>query len=123
MTTQHNRATKRVRALVLVLALAAGGCATGGRTVETEMGASRDVEVTVENQNFKDAVVYAIWGAGPRGRLGMVTGNTTQTFTTAVRGSGEMRVEVDLIAGNAVVTERIGVYQGEEIHVVIPPSI
>jgi hypothetical protein len=121
MTSQRRPAAVRVRMLVLTLGLAAAGCATAGHAFET--GASRDVEVTVENQNFKDAVIYAIWDAGPRGRLGMVTGNTTETFATALRGHGEMRVEIDFIAGDRVVTEHIGVYEGEQIHVVIPPSI
>jgi hypothetical protein len=108
--------------MALAMMLAAAGCASTGRAVE-EGGAARDVEVTVENQNFQDAVVYAIWGAGPRDRLGTVTGNSTQTFTTQVRSGGDMRIEVDLIAGNDVVTERMGVFEGEDIRVVIPPNI
>jgi hypothetical protein len=120
MTLQHRRANVvGARFLGVALALAAAGCATGRPVLES---ASQEVEVTVENQNFKDAVVYAIWDSGPRARLGMVTGNTTQTFTAAPRGSGEMRVEVDFIAGSDTVTESIGVFRGDEIHVVIPPN-
>jgi hypothetical protein len=107
----------------LALALATAGCASTGRPIEDEGGVREDVEVTVENQNFQDAVVYAIWGAGPRDRLGMVTGNTTETFTTEVQAGGDMRIEVDLIAGNDVVTESMGVFRGDDIRVVIPPRI
>jgi hypothetical protein len=121
MMSQRKRVAAWPRLVALTLALVAAGCASSGRSLEE--GSSRDVEVTVENQNFKDAVVFAIWGAGPRDRLGMVTGNTTETFTTAARGGGDMRVEVDFIAGNDVVTERIGIFEGDDIHVVIPPNI
>jgi hypothetical protein len=107
----------------MALAIAAGGCASTGRPIEEDGGATQDVEVTVENQNFQDAVVYAIWGAGRRDRLGMVTGNTTETFTTEVQGGGDMRIEVDLIAGNDVVTESMGVFRGDDVRVVIPPRI
>ncbi|MGE0161055.1 MAG: hypothetical protein AB7T31_16790 [Gemmatimonadales bacterium] len=110
---------RRRAALFMILAFAAG-CASTGRPVEE--GTSEDVEVTVENQNYNDAVIYAIWGAGPRDRLGMVTGNTTQTFTTAVRGGGDMRLEVDLIAGNDVATHSMGVYEGDQVELVIPPT-
>jgi hypothetical protein len=120
---QRNRAAAWPRLLVFTLALAAAGCASTGRPVEDEGGATQDVEVTVENQNFQDAVVYAIWGAGARDRLGTVTGNTTETFTTEVRAGGDMRIEVELIAGNDVVTESMGVFQGDDIRVVIPPRI
>ena len=122
MTIQRKRAAAGPRLLVLTLALAAAGCASTGRPIEGDE-ASRDVEVTVENQNFKDAVVYAIWGAGPRDRLGMVTGNTTQTFSTEVEGTGDMRVEVDFIGGGDVVAQNMGVFEGDNIHVVIPPGI
>jgi hypothetical protein len=121
MRIKSSRSAAWPRVLVLAIGLAPAACAQNTRPAEP--GASGDVAVTVENQNFKDAVVYAIWDSGPRSRLGMVTGNTTQTFTTATRGSGEMRLEVELIAGNDVITERMGVYQGENIHVVIPSGI
>ena len=122
MRNQSRRAAAGPRLMLLAMMLAVGSCASTGRPVE-EGRASSEVEVTVENQNFQDAVVYAIWGAGPRDRLGMVTGNTTETFTTEVQGGGEMRIEVELIAGNDVVTESMGVFQGDDIRVVIPPRI
>jgi hypothetical protein len=109
------------RLLVLAAALGAAGCASRGRAIEPS--ASQDIQVTVENQNFKDAVVYAIWGAGPRDRLGMVTGNSTQTLTTRMRGTTDLRIEVDFIAGDDVVTQSMGVFQGDHVHVVIPPGI
>jgi hypothetical protein len=123
MTSQRKHAPAPARWVFLALALAAAGCASTGRPIEEGGVVTADVEVTVENQNFQDAVVYAIWGAGPRDRLGMVTGNTTETFTTEVQAGGDMRIEVELIAGNDVVTESMGVFRGDDIRVVIPPRI
>ena len=115
------RAAAWTRLLVVALALGAAGCASRGRPIESS--ASQNIQVTIENQNFKDAVVYAIWGAGPRDRLGLVTGNTTQTVTTRMRGTTDLRIEVDFIAGDDVLTQSMGVFQGDHIHVVIPPGI
>ena len=123
MNNQRNPGRVWTRLLFLMMALSAGGCASTGRPIESDGTASRDVEVRVENQNFYDAVVYAIWGAGPRDRLGTVTGNTTQTFTTEARGTSDMRIEVDFVGAGDVVTRSMGVFQGDRIDVVIPPNI
>lgn len=115
-------AARAPRMLILAAAVLASGCASSGRPiVSREEGAGTDVQITVENQNFKDATIYAVWGTGPRDMLGMVTGNTTQTFTTPSR-IGDLRVRVDLIAGDDVVSESMGVFEGDHIHVTIPPS-
>ena len=122
MTSKHIAAAWP-RLLIMLTVLAAGACASSrGRPIAPRDGAAQNVAITVENQNFKDAVVYAIWGVGPRDRLGMVTGNTTQTFTTPLRGSGELRIEVDFIAGDDVVTQSMGAFQGDHIQVTIPPT-
>jgi hypothetical protein len=119
---KHTRAAGWSRLFVFAAVLAAGGCAHGGRPIVAREGGTGDqVAVTVENQNFKDAAVYAIWGVGNRDRLGLVTGHTTQTFTTPFK-SGDLRIEVDFIAGDDVVTESMGVFQGDNIHVTIPPT-
>lgn len=123
MTGQRTRAAVFGRLLILLVLLGTAACASGGRPiVSREAGSGNQIQLTVENQNFKDAVVYALWGAGPRDRLGTVIGNTTQTFEVPYR-SGEFRVEVDFIAGDDVVTETIGVFQGDHIQVQIPPNL
>jgi hypothetical protein len=121
MTSKRIAAVGSRLSIFLVL-LAAGACASGGRLVEPREAGAQDVQITVENQNFKDAVIYAIWGSGPRNRLGMVTGNTTQTLRTQLRGGGDLRIEVDFIAGDDVVTQSMGVFQGDHVHVRIPPG-
>ena len=80
------------------------------------------VSITVENQNFKDAEVYAVWTDGQRYHLGLSTGNTTKTYTTEYRNSGDLSVEVDFIAGGDYLSEPIMVNPNEEVHITIPPS-
>lgn len=108
------------RMMVLTLALVGAGCASAGARPAGEV-AARDVQLTVENQRFSDAVVYAVWGAGPRDRLGTVTGKTTQTFATPVRRGGDMRVEVHFVGGGDLVAESMGAFEGDEFHFVIQP--
>jgi len=43
-------------AALLAAALVGGACATGRR----DTGAEREVMLTADNQNFKDATVYAV---------------------------------------------------------------
>jgi hypothetical protein len=123
MTGQRKHAATWSRLLICGALLGMGACASNGRDIEPrEAGAARSVLVTVENQNFKDAVIYALWGAGPRDRLGMVTGNTTQTLSAPFK-TGDLRIEVDFIAGDDVVSHSLGVFEGEHVHVTIPPSL
>ena len=116
------RSTVSVPAL-LALLMFGSACASTGRDLFTP--ASREdteVMLTTENQNFSDAVVYAIWGAGARDRLGMVTGGNTETFQLNVKGS-ELRVEVDFIGGPSYTSEPIGVFPGDDLQFRIPPHV
>ncbi len=115
------RRTKVAATLALLLASAA--CSSAGRPVVSRasgQGEGEGVMVEVENQNFKDATVYAVWST-TRDRLGLVVGNTTQTFTVPWKAS-ELRIEVDFIAGDDIVTEAMGVSRGDNLKVVIPPN-
>lgn len=79
--------------------------------------ASQSVRLTVENNNPKDAAIYANWG-GRRNRVGMVTGKTTRTFEMRWRYE-EVRLEVDFVAGTGFVSEPIAVYGGDHLNFVI----
>ena len=80
--------------------------------------------VRVENQGFSDMVVYALSGA-QRVRLGMVTGNSTQSFTIPsylIRGAGPIRFLADPVGGNrAPVSEELTVQPGDIVSLTIPP--
>ena len=89
------------------------------RAVET------DVRLTVHNNDFRDAVVYAVWsstpvatGASGRRRVGMVTGKTSQTFTFQWQAS-VVRIQADFIAGGSFSADPIDVNQGDHLDLVI----
>lgn len=108
-------------AYTLPLALLVVGCgALTGRQPSWGVGDESDERITVlvENQNFSDARIFARWN-GERRRLGMVTGNTTETFTMPGR-SGNLRLEVDFVAGGSFVTQPLSVGPGERVRFQIP---
>lgn len=100
--------------------------ACGGRPGETNPDPGSPATLQVENQGFTDMVIYAVSGAGQRTRLGLVTGNSSQTFTIPsylVRGAGPIRFLADPIGGTgAPVSEEILVRPGDTVGLTIPPS-
>ena len=108
---------------VLALAVALAGCASNsGRDVfDNTSPEAREAQLTAQNQNFSDATLYAVWDAGTRQRLGMVTGLTSQTFELDIRGS-ELRLQVDFIGGGNFTSDRIMINPGDHVQVTIPPA-
>jgi hypothetical protein len=115
----------RVRFAVLACVLLAGaltGCAStgdpGGRTDPFSAAATSDeVLLTVENNDFRDASIYAIW-SGVRRRIGSVTGKTSETFRMTWR-SEDIQLEIDFLGGGGYVSERVPVTQGDHLNFVI----
>lgn len=113
-------------ALGLALAAGAVGCASlsGGESrTGWDVGSSEEqvVELQVTNQNFKDARIYAIWG-GERRRLGMVSGNSSQTFRVQWRPGATLRIEVDFLAGGGFLSEGVSTWPGEAFEFIIPAN-
>ena len=113
-------------ALSVALALGAVGCASlsGGESrTGWDVGSSEEqvVELQITNQNFKDARIYALWG-GERRRLGMVSGNTSQTFRVQWRPGANLRIEVDFLAGGGFVSESVSTWPGEAFEFIIPAN-
>ena len=107
---------------LLALMLVAAGCASSGEDAFDRSSAqAQEAMLTAENQNFSDATIYAVWDAGNRQRLGMVTGLTSQTFELDIKGS-ELRLQVDFIAGGEFMSDRIMVNPGDHVQVTIPPA-
>jgi hypothetical protein len=126
MTTRRRRMAGSALA---ALAFVAAGCASRGREIGDgsdagygEAAVAQKSQLTAENQNFSDATVYAVWGAGTRQRLGMVTGLTSQTFELNMRGTGELRLQVDFIGGGNFTSDAIYVNPGDHVHITIPPA-
>lgn len=106
----------------LVLALALGACASSSDSNVMRMapGGDEEVRLTVENNDFRDATIYAYWN-GARQRVGMVTGKTRETFEMRWR-SEEIRLQVDFIGGGGLWSDVMDVYQGDHLNFVILPQ-
>ena len=59
---------------------------------------------------------------GVRTRVGMVVGNTTETFRFEKQQGQLLRVEVVFVAGGGFVTEEMQVWPGETASLVISPA-
>lgn len=108
----------------LVLALAAAGCAAGapGSSPTVDPFAAADgqtdqVLLTVQNNDFRDASIYAIWN-GVKKRVGSVTGMTSETFRMQWQ-SEDIQLEIDFVGGGGYVSERVPVTQGDHLDFVI----
>ena len=116
--------TMALRRLALAAALVTTtACAHAGNRplFARSPGQARDrVTISVDNQNFLDANVYALWN-GQRDRVGMVTGKTAHDFDVDFR-NGDLQLEIDLIAGQSMTTDRISVFEGDDVQLVIPPT-
>ncbi len=105
--------------------VAVAGCVHGGGEVAQEdpfAGArgAQDVLLTVQNNDFLDANVYALWN-GMRQRVGTVTGKTSRTLRMEWR-SEFLRLEVEFVGSNdGYTSELIGVSRGDHLDFVITP--
>ena len=110
--------SSRLLALTVLL-----GC--GGRAAQTGPVPENTATLQVENQGFSDMVIYAL-REGQRTRLGLVTGNSTQSLTIPsyfFPGSGPIRFLADPIGGvREPVSEEIVVEPGDTVTLTIPPS-
>jgi hypothetical protein len=108
---------------LLVVLATASACA--GRSQDASPEPSEAAAVQVQNQGFSDMVVYAISG-GQRIRLGLATGNSTNTFTIPrhlIRGAGGIRFLADPVGGNRTpVSEEMTVNPGDVVTLTIPPQ-
>lgn len=107
--------------VLLALSLLVQGCAGnyGNNPFQGEAGRNA-IQVTVRNQNFSDASVWAIWRAGSRVRLGSVTGNSSRTFSTPWRGS-VIQFEVDFLGGREYRTPTYPVNQSDHLQLTLRP--
>ena len=107
----------------LIVVLATAACAGGSR--ETAPEPTESAAVQVQNQGFSDMVVYAVNG-GQRIRLGLATGNSTNTFTIPrhlIRGAGGIRFLADPVGGTRTpVSEEMTVNPGDIVTLTIPPQ-
>jgi hypothetical protein len=112
---------KRLPAFGLVALLLVVAASCSSRRSQQRDNNYPPIKVSIENQKFYDATVY-LSGRGDRRRLGVVGGNTTQTFESPWFGP-EVTIQIDLLAGGRRSGDPIGISPGEELVVQIPASI
>lgn len=107
----------------LGLMLLAAVC--GRARTSEEPAPQAETAVRVVNQSYLDMNVYVVRG-GQRLRLGTVTGLSTQVFMLRpdmIGPAAEVQFEVHPIGGRGNPrTERITVYPGDVVELMIPPS-
>lgn len=112
--------TTRVAAAMLFLAGTAG-CAIlnpPGQNVDP----NEPLRLYVDNQNFADATIYALFDGGIPVRLGQVSGKSKEVFTFDYR-PGEISLQIRLLAGPTTTTQPIPVFPGDELDLIIPAEI
>jgi len=119
------RALRPLMALLL-LAVAVPACGSSNEAKpETTPSEQARTTVRVENRSFLDHNIFVLRG-GQRVRLGMVTGNSTQTFTipaNLVFGVTALSFLVDPVGGSRQpVSNELPVSSGDNIQLIIPPA-
>ena len=106
-------------ALLAACATSRPGPESAPSPFEAGAGVSDEVLLTVENNDFRDASIYALWN-GVRKRVGSVTGKTSETFRMQWQ-SEEIQLQVDFLGSNSddYISERVPVIQGDHLNFVI----
>ena len=121
MTSQHTGGWEIVfRRIALVSLALLLSC--GGRLVQDPLDPAAKfgsvVQLTIQNNRFNDARIYAEWSGIGRKWVGWVTGKTSETFIFDLE-SHRIRIEADFIAGGSYTTDEIGVSGGDHLELVL----
>ena len=121
MTSQHAPGREIVfRRIALVLLALLLSC--GGRLVQDPLEPvgkfGSVIQLTIQNNRFNDATIYAEWSGIGRRWVGRVTGKTSETFMFDWK-SHSVTIEADFIAGGTFATTEIEVYGGDHLDLVI----
>ena len=106
---------------VLALAAVVAGCVSGGGRSVPLFGEPEGkllLQIQVQNNNFNDATLHAIWN-GSRRRLGTVTGKSKATYTLEWTTSNPLQLEIDFLAGGVCTTQAITANPGETLDLII----
>jgi hypothetical protein len=100
------------------------GCArlSGGSEDEQVFLRDNEIALRVINQNYYDARLFARWRNGRRVSIGHVTGFNERTFTFRWEYY-DLQVEINLLSVGVHVTPWMNVEHGDELELVIDPSL
>ena len=80
-------------------------------------GGAQSIRINVENNNFNEATVRAV--ARIERRLGVVSGNGRESFTLNWPTVDDLRIRIDILAGDRFTTNRVSVGPGETVFLTI----
>ena len=132
MSVSARRGRMALTRMATVVAVAAALAAPvacmhrGERNPDDEQQAG-PTTVQVVNQGFADMTIYVVSDAGQRIRLGLATGNSSQTFTVPRSmvngGATTIRFLADPIGGTrSPVSDQLTVSPGDNVVLTIPPA-
>jgi len=105
--------------MALLAAMACGG--QPGRMGRPVPSRGDSVSITVENQNFYDANVFAAYQGQTERRLGTVTGFTTDTFRIPWYNA-QLRMRMNFIAAGGTLSNILTVDPGDVLQLIIEPD-
>lgn len=114
---------RETTSIILVVAVVLGSCQTGQNErvqdpfVASGPEQSEEVLLTVENNDFRDANIFAFWD-GVRDRVGFVTGKTSRTFRMKWR-SERVQIGVDFVGRGGQRSGNVDVWPGDHLNYVI----
>src|SRR5687768_10969536 len=83
MTLREGYMRRNICGGVLLVLVALAGCARQRDLPPMfDRSGDRPVRLTVQNNRFEDAAIYAHWRGGPKNRVGLATGATASTTFT-----------------------------------------
>lgn len=106
-----------VTAVALALAAGCGGSRSLTNPFDAGTATAQSIRINVENNNFNEATVRAV--SRTERRLGVVPGNGKESFTINWQTVDDLRIRIDILAGDRFTTNRVSVGPGETVHLTI----
>ena len=115
-----NRRVRWLAPAVTAVALALAGCAGAAERpnpFDRGAAAARSIRINVVNNNLNEATLRAV--SRTERRLGVVSGNGRESFTVAWPTVDDLRIRIDLLAGDEILTNRVSVGPGDTVYLTI----
>ena len=99
------------------VASACAGTAQPANPFESRGSGAESVRVSVINNNFNEATLRALYRT--ERRLGVVSGNARQSFDLPWPAVNDLRIRIDILAGDSFTTNQVSVSPGETVFLTI----